>query len=340
MVERHARQMRAHDSDLDLARLRAAGRPLGDWCGGRFYRGILTGLNEAFVIDGAKRAELIAANPRSEEIIKPFLRGRDVKRWAVQPADKWLIFTRRGLNLDAYPAVREHLERFRQQLEPKPVDWEPEGDETWSGRKGGSYRWFDIQDNVAYWEEFEQPKIIVPAIEKRVAYAPDETGFYSNDKTSIIVSDRWRYLLAVLNSSVSWWLTQQEFASKQGGFYEFKPMYVGRLPVPSPTPEQEALITIAVDAILAGAEPPSVLESLLNAFVYELFFPEEALAAGSPFAAARAAGLPALASVVGPALARAAETWSRNLSDPESPLHRSLFALQALEPNRIIEGRA
>ena len=59
-----------------LARLRAAGTPLGEWCGGRFYRGILTGLNEAFVIDGAKRAELIAADPRSAEIIKPFLRGR------------------------------------------------------------------------------------------------------------------------------------------------------------------------------------------------------------------------------------------------------------------------
>lgn len=324
-----------------LAQLRGAGRPLIEWCDGRFYRGILTGLNEAFVIDTATRAELIDADPNSVEIIKPFLRGRDVKRWAPRWADQWLIFTRRGLDIDKYPAIKTHLARFRQQLEPKPADWSDITHGKWPGRKGGNYCWYEIQDNVAYWEEFEQPKIIVPAIEKRVAYAPDELGFYGNDKTSIIVTQRWRYLVGVLNSSISWWLTRQEFATKQGGFYEFKPMYVGRLPIPEPTSEQEASMTTVVAAILADAQPRAPLEALINAFVYELFLSDELVAANlSPFSAARESGLQALAAYEGPALARAAEEWSRCLADPEHALYATLFSLQSIEAVRVIEGRA
>ena len=75
-----------------LARLRASGTPLEEWCQGRFYYGIKTGLNEAFVIDGAKRAELIASDLNSAEWIKPYVGGRDVKRWAVKRRDQWLIF--------------------------------------------------------------------------------------------------------------------------------------------------------------------------------------------------------------------------------------------------------
>ena len=320
-----------------LARLRARGTALKEWCEGRFYYGIKTGLNEAFVIDGNTRADLIAADPASDELIKPFLRGRDVKRWQVQPADKWLIFTRHGVEIDRYPAIRAHLERFRTQLEPKPRDWTGGA---WAGRKPGSYRWYEIQDNVAYWPEFEQPKILVPAIEDEVAYSGDRTGFYGNDKTSIIVTDRSSFLLGVLNSAVSWWITRQDFSSKEGGYYEFKPMYVGKLPVPPATPAQEAALSLIVDAILAGAQRPR-FEALVNGFVYELFFPDDA---AGVFAAADAAGLAALAAHAGqggggPALARAADEWSRHLADPAHPLYARLFDLQSLDPVRIIEGR-
>ena len=322
-----------------LGRVRAGGKTLNDWCGGRLHYGIKTGLNEAFVIDGAKRAELIATDPNSAEIIKPFLRGRDVKRWGVQPADKWLIFTRQGTNLSRYPAIKAHLQRFRAQLEPKPRDWKQGLPGEWMGRKAGPYEWYEIQDNVAYWENFEKPKVFVPAIEKQCAYAADNTGYYGNDKTSIIVTDRAPFLLAVLNSAMSWWITQQEFASKQGGFYEFKPMYVGNLPIPSAPPKQEKIVSAATRAILAGAGRPR-LEALLNAFIYELFFAEDLHARNlRPFAAAEAAGLMKLADFEGPALARAADEWSRQLADPSSHLYATLFDLQSLDVVRIIEGR-
>lgn len=319
-----------------LARIRAAGVPLGDYVEGRFYRGILTGYNDAFVIDGATRARLIAEDKKSAEVIKPFLRGRDVKRWRVEPQDLWLIFTRRGIDIDAYPALKRHLVQYREALEPKPRDWK--GGE-WPGRKAGSYEWYEIQDNVAYWEEFLEPKIIVPAIEKTVAYAPDTTGFFSNDKTSIVVSEDWRFLSACLNSPVSWWIAQSVYAGRAGGFFEFKPMYVGQFPIPKASPTAKAMAGALVN-VLHADHAYSALEQLLNSFVYELYFPDDLHARGLHlFDAARTAGLEALADLEGDALATAAESFARTHLAPGEPLRVMVSDLQTLDVVRIIEGK-
>jgi hypothetical protein len=127
-----------------MEKLRAAGTPLGEYVKGKFYRGVLTGFNEAFVIDRKTRDQLIIEDSKSEEIIKPFLRGRDVKRWCAQPQDLWLIFTRRGIDINLYPSVKKHLSAYKNRLMPGVP----------GGRKPGSYEWYEIQDNVAYWQEF------------------------------------------------------------------------------------------------------------------------------------------------------------------------------------------
>lgn len=323
-----------------LARIRAAGVPLGDYVEGRFYYGIKTGYNDAFVIDGATRGRLIAEDAKSAEIIKPYLRGRDVKRWRVEPQDLWLIFTRRGIDIDSYPAIKRHLAAYRHALEPMPTGWKPKaaGDK-WEGRKAGSYRWYEIQDNVAYGEAFESPKIIVPAIEKGTAYAFDGEGYFSNDKTSIIVTGRWRYLLACLNSTVSWWYTQALFASRQGGFYEFKPMYVSDLPVPNKVGAGDiASVEALAGAVLETRNP--ALEQLLNGLVYELYFPADLHARGlTLFAAAANAGLDKLHGLTGQALTAACETFTREALSPGTPLRTMLSDLQTLDVVRIIEGR-
>jgi hypothetical protein len=324
-----------------LARIRAAGVPLVDYVEGRFYYGIKTGYNDAFVIDGAKRAELIAADPKSEEIIKPFLRGRDIKRWRVEPQDLWLIFTRRGINVDAYPAIKRHLEGYREKLEPKPANWVDGATEAekWQGRKAGSYKWFDIQDNVAYWEEFLEPKIIVPAIEKTVAFAPDTAGYFSNDKTSIVVSDDWRFLSACLNSPVSWWIAEVNYAGRQGGFYEFKPMYVGQFPIPRADLRAKEVIGVLVD-ILCANHVNAALEQLLNGLVYELYFPDDLHARGLQLAdASWNAGLGNLAELQGEALASAAEEFARDWLAPSQLIRVMLSDLQTLDVVRIIEGK-
>jgi hypothetical protein len=101
-----------------MEKLRKAGTPLGEYVKGRLYYGIKTGLNEAFVVDRATRDRLIAEHSSSAEVLKPFLRGRDVKRWRVEYQDLWLIFTRRGIDIKKYPAIEKHLKQYKKQLMP------------------------------------------------------------------------------------------------------------------------------------------------------------------------------------------------------------------------------
>jgi hypothetical protein len=330
-----------------LERIRTAGMPLGQYVEGRFYRGILTGLNDAFVIDGPTKNRLIVEHASSAEIIKPFLRGRDIKRWRVESQDLWLIFVpwHFPLHFDrsisgasakaehqfkaSYPAIYRHLEGYKEQL------WARNKAET-----GVRYEWYALQRWASeYWEEFQHPKIVVPAIQNKVGYASDLTGFFGNDKTSIIVSERWSYLLAVLNSPVSWWLTQQLFASKQGGFYEFKPMYVAQVPIPSSSERKRDLIDGLVRAIVAGSSD-SRLEQLLNGFVYELFFEHDLHVRGlTLFDEAEGAGVGHLATMDGASLVAAAEMFATIHLVPGARLRTMLSDLQTLDVVRLIEDR-
>ncbi|MCL1471138.1 class I SAM-dependent DNA methyltransferase [Argonema antarcticum] len=247
-----------------LAKIRTAGTPLEEYVNGRFYYGIKTGFNEAFVVDLATRDRLIKEHPSSAEVLKPFLRGRDVKRWCVDYQDLWLIFTRRGIDIKKYPAIENYLSQYKKELTPG------------TGRKAGTYQWYEIQDNIAYWQEFEQPKIIIPAITNNVEYAPDFSGYYSNDKTSICIPQNINYTLGILNSSLMWWFIQQIAASKQGGFFEFKPMYVSQIPIAKSTEPHQKLLEQIVNQILTTKKSNpqadiTALEIEIDRLVYQLY---------------------------------------------------------------------
>lgn len=316
-----------------LAKIRSVGKPLGERFGGKFYRGVLTGLNEAFVIDGEQRQKLISSDARSDEVIKPYLRGRDLKRWQVEFADRWLIFTRQGIDIDQYPAIKEYLGQFKESLAPKP-----KAGGAAKGRKPGSYKWYEIQDNTAYWPEFEKPKIVFPDIALRPEMGFDDNGrFMAN--TGYFIPSGSLGLLGILNSSLVGYFYSQISPQIQNGYYRFISQYVSLIPIPDLAETENRGLEILVRSLLAGAERPR-LESLLNAFVYELFFPEELMERKlSPFAAAREAGLDELAGLEGEALARAADDWSAQLADPATQLYATLFDLQSIDEIRIIEGR-
>ncbi len=210
-----------------LDKLRQVGVPLGEYAKDNILYGVKTGFNEAFVIDAEMRKRLIKEDKKSEELIKPFLLGRDVKRYQSSNINQYLIFTRRGVDIKKYPAIDKHLSSFKKQLTPKPADWKGSN---WPGRKPGSYKWYEIQDTVDYYAAFEKPKIIVPTIVKSASYAYDNDGFYSNDKTSIIAIDDL-YLLGILNSKVSDFVMHSISSTKQGGYFEYKPMYLEQLPI-------------------------------------------------------------------------------------------------------------
>ena len=184
-----------------LQKIRRTGKSLKSFAGVKPLRGIVTGCNEAFLIDTPTRDSIIKADPKSSEIIFPYLRGQDVNRWQSEWAETWIIFARRGIDIDAYPTVKAHLSQFQTQLEPKPDDWN--GSE-WPGRKAGTYKWFEIQDSIDYWREFAKPKITYQEIQFHPSYALDTQGLFGNNKTFFVTCDDL-YLLAVLNSPLMWW---------------------------------------------------------------------------------------------------------------------------------------
>jgi hypothetical protein len=112
-----------------------------------------------------------------------------------------MIFTRRGININSYPAIKNYLGQFRERLEPRPDNWTGV---IWTGRKAGTYEWYEIQDSIEYWSKFEQPKLVYQEIQFHPSYCFDDDGFFTNNKCFILPSSDF-YLLAVLNSSLIWW---------------------------------------------------------------------------------------------------------------------------------------
>jgi hypothetical protein len=235
-----------------LAKLRAAGKPLGDYVNGRFYRGILTGLNEAFVVDRATRDRLIAEHPSSAAILKPFLRGRDVKRWRCAFAEQYLIKIESSENAKhlwsgmepkraeavfakTYPAIHAFMAPYRQAL-IKRTDQ-------------GTYFW-ELR-SCAYWAMFEQPKIIYPDIYEHQSFAWDTEGFYSVNTTYFIpTGEKW--LAALLNSQAVEWFYSQTANRIRGGYLRAFSDYMSQIPIPSATPAQQAALAALVDRILAA----------------------------------------------------------------------------------------
>jgi len=210
-----------------LAKIRQNSIPLGEYVHGKVYRGILTGLNKAFVIDQTTKDRLIAEDPRSAELIKPFIIGRDIQRYKINWDGQYLIFTKRGTKISEYPAVQHYLSQFKDELMPRPANWKGEH---WRGRKPGPYKWYEIQDTVAYYKEFESPKITWGNLAQKPKFCMDLDGYYVNAPSVIIPIEDY-YLLGILNSSLGYAFISMTAAGRRGGFFEYKPIYVSQMPI-------------------------------------------------------------------------------------------------------------
>lgn len=221
-----------------LDRLRATGQHLSAAVGS-LYRGIVTGCNEVFEIEEETRRDLIEQDARSADIIRPWLRGRNVGRWSVQWGGGFLIFTRRGIQIDRYPAIKRYLARHRHRLEPRPRNVSPRN---WAGRKPGTYKWYEVQDAIDYWREFDKPKIVYQVIATYQQFAFTREPFVSNDKTWII-PDPPPGLLGILNSKIAWFFLDQIAPKLQGGAFELRSPYVSQIPIVPPTRELIAKVS-------------------------------------------------------------------------------------------------
>ncbi|MDP8245156.1 MAG: TaqI-like C-terminal specificity domain-containing protein [Candidatus Hinthialibacter antarcticus] len=262
-------------------KIRAAGQPLGEYVNGKFYRGILTGLNEAFVVDRATRDALIAEHPSSEDVLKPFLRGRDVKRWCVDSKDLWLIYIPwhfplhlksniKGASEEAekafkkqYPAIYRYLLNFKDKLAARN-----------QAETGIRYEWYACQRwGAEYWREFEKPKIIYPDIAKKPEFSYDPDGYLLANTLYLIPSDT-TVLSGFLNSKVLFWYYTKLSSQIRGDFVRFIAQYVSQLPISTTNDTKQ--IEKRVTKILDIKEDNPVadvteLEQEINELVYKLY---------------------------------------------------------------------
>ena len=197
-------------SPVELAlkrKIERIGIPLKDW-DINIYMGIKTGCNEAFIIDDAKREQLIEQDPKSAEIIKPILRGRDIKRYHAEWNNLFLITTFPALNLDIndYPAVKNYLIEFgKDRLEQSGKTL---ADGTKSRKKTGN-KWFETQDQIAYYPEFDKEKIVYPDIYRNPSFIVVTNNFYLINTCYFIPTEK-TWLCGVLNSKTVEWYYKQD----------------------------------------------------------------------------------------------------------------------------------
>ena len=208
-------------------RLINQGKPLGEFVKGRLYMGVKTGLNEAFVIDQAKRDELIEEDPRSGEIIKPWLRGRDIRRWKAQPAGLYIIFTNRGVDIERYPAILEHLRWFRRFRDEKGVEKGLEKRAT-----ANVHPWYELQQpQEGIYHEFAAPKIMVNNVVKYPHFSYDESGAFISNACFFLVPPS-PAIAAILNSRIGSGLLYRQCTLLQNGYVQVFLQFLERIPIP------------------------------------------------------------------------------------------------------------
>lgn len=214
------------------------GTPLKDW-NINIYRGVLTGYNDAFIISTEKRNEILAncqtedERTRTAELIRPILRGRDIKRYAYNWAGLYLIatFPSRHYDIEMYPAVKQYLLTFGiEKLEQTGKAYIVNGEKI-KARKKTNNKWFEIQDSISYWEDFSKPKIVWGNLNLTPNYALVENNSFINAPSSMIVPAS-KYLLAILNSKIADFYIKLLGVTRNGGYFEYKPMFIEQLPIP------------------------------------------------------------------------------------------------------------
>jgi type I restriction-modification system DNA methylase subunit len=213
-----------------LRKMEQDGIPLGNYVNGQIYRGILTGFNEAFIIDGNTRAELIERDKKSEEIIKRLLIGDDVRKWHIRERDRWLIVTPIGINIKHYPAVLAHLKQWQEELEAR---WD-KGDHWWELRA------------CDYYDIFDKPKITYPEIAKEPRFTLDYKRIYPI-KTVFSIPVKDLFLLGLLNSTLAWFYLKNTCSvlgdAENRGRLTLQKIYIERIPVPKASAQDKAKIS-------------------------------------------------------------------------------------------------
>jgi hypothetical protein len=254
-------------------RIEKIGIPLKNW-DVSINRGLLTGRDEAFIIPQSKRDELIAEDPKSAEIIKPLLRGRDIKRYKTEYADLWLINSHNGygnvppVNVpNDYPAIWKHLQK---------VNSESNG--AVERRQDQGRHWSNLR-NCAYVPNFDKEKICWGNLAVSAQFALVEAGMYVS-APSPLITPASKYMLSVLNSTLGDYYIHSLGVTRSGGYMEYKPMFVENLPIPQISTDAQLPYECLVECIIFAhkkglTNEAATFEWVVNVMVYGLYFDEE-----------------------------------------------------------------
>ncbi|GKS56550.1 hypothetical protein YTPLAS18_00770 [Nitrospira sp.] len=263
-------------------KIKLAGVPLGTFVHERIYNGIKSGHKDAFTLSNEQRHRFAESEPESRALIKPLLKGRDIRRWRIEPTSRWLLYVSWHFPykpedaIDSsstaaekafrkqFPKVFAHLATFREELLKRD-----------QSEIGIRYEWFCLSrprpESAPY---FKSPKIVFPDIAVEPSFAWDNLGHAVENTAYFIPAQKW--LLGVLNSKVAFWFLCQISNTIRGGFVRFIRQYVEQIPIPDASPEKQQAVECLVDRILAakqeGVEADvSALEQEIDQMVYALY---------------------------------------------------------------------
>ena len=247
-------------------KIKKSGKLLKDW-DIIMYRGILTGYNDAFIIDEDTKSRLLKNDIKSQEIISPIIRGRDLKPYSIEFDNKYLIATypAKNVNIDNYPAVKKYLESFGKRLEQ-------------SGEKGSrkktNNKWFELQDTTAYYKEFEKEKIFCKAIGFNLAFSIGEPNLVISAPSSFFVSKKNKYFVGILNSSLIRYFIYNYSDKTGAGDIMLNVQSLEKIPIPEPDKDTESKLVGLVDSIIQlkkENKDTSEIEGEVDKIVYSLY---------------------------------------------------------------------
>ncbi|MGB4665385.1 MAG: TaqI-like C-terminal specificity domain-containing protein, partial [Bacteroidales bacterium] len=268
------------------------GIPLKDW-DVKIYRGVITGLNEAFIIDDTKRQEILDnckdndERRRTEAIIKPILRGRDIKRYYYKWAGLWVIIAKFGFYKEShlYPSIIQHLTRYEEQLKNRGQCKYNRQNKVNINNKDytGQHHWLELDNNPKenYLKEFEKEKVIYSEIVREPQFHYDNEKFYVEATSFLMTGKHIKYICGLLNSKSLSYFFKTYYAGgglgKEG--YRYKKAFIEKLPIPPITPSNQSIVSqieSLVDNILSAkkenhAADTSEWEKEIDSLVYKLY---------------------------------------------------------------------
>ena len=219
--------------------------------------GIKTGLNNAFVIDRLTKEKLCREDPRSADLLKPFLEGKDLKPWHAQPRELWIIYIPKNrIKIDDYPAIRDWLLPFKDALEKRATQQE----------------WFELQQSeVGMSPKLAEDRILYPEISQGPKFSVCTANHLPN-KTVFTLPSGDRSLVALLNSKLGWFYLSQVCTALRGGEWRLllQSIYIETFPVPPTTDDQKTELGALAEAAQTAAETRYALQQEITRRIPDL----------------------------------------------------------------------